>query len=167
MSGNGNTKHTEDSLTLHPWSGDNGSHEDWEKVLSLKALSLGGNIMYQWVRGEGPEIVPANLDPIGRAIREPIEDHVQGRCWRRSLAQVGRKREVARLQVCYRWSHRRSRVMPSTAGSRSRTMYRGAASETEAPGSSGSLAQPGQHTHGVREGRAPRGSTALARAGSR
>ena len=50
MSGDGNTKHTEDYLTLHPWSGDNGSHEDWEKVLSLKALSLGGNIMYQWVR---------------------------------------------------------------------------------------------------------------------
>ena len=50
MSGSGNTKHTEDYLTLHPWSGDNGSHEDWEKVLSLKALSLGGNIMYrfQW-----------------------------------------------------------------------------------------------------------------------
>ena len=66
MSGNGNTKNNEDSLTLHPWSGDNGSHEDWEKVLSLKALSLGGNIMYQWVRGEGPDIVPANLDPIGR-----------------------------------------------------------------------------------------------------
>ena len=39
MSGDGNTKHTEDYLTLHPWSGDNGSHEDWEKVLSLKALS--------------------------------------------------------------------------------------------------------------------------------
>ena len=58
MSGDGNTKHTEDYLTLHPWSGDNGSHEDWEKVLSLKALSLGGNIMYQWVRGEGPEITP-------------------------------------------------------------------------------------------------------------
>ena len=73
MSGDGNTKHTEDYLTLHPWSGDNGSHEDWEKVLSLKALSLGGNIMYQWVRGEGPDIVPANLDPIGRAIHAYIE----------------------------------------------------------------------------------------------
>ena len=73
MSGDGNTKHTEDYLTLHPWSGDNGSHEDWEKVLSLKALSLGGNIMYQWVRGEGPEITPENLDPIGRAIHAYIE----------------------------------------------------------------------------------------------
>ena len=73
MSGDGNTKHTEDYLTLHPWSGDNGSHEDWEKVLSPKALSLGGNIMYQWVRGEGPEITPENLDPIGRAIHAYIE----------------------------------------------------------------------------------------------
>ena len=53
MSGDGNTKHTEDYLTLHPWSGDNGSHEDWEKVLSLKALSLGGNIMYQSERSKG------------------------------------------------------------------------------------------------------------------
>ena len=41
---------------------------------------------------------------------EPIEDHVQGRCWRRSLAQVGRKREVARLQVCYRCCYDRFSV---------------------------------------------------------
>ena len=46
----------EEYFTEHPWSGDNGSHEDWEKVLTLKALALGGNIMYLWVRGEGPDI---------------------------------------------------------------------------------------------------------------
>ena len=51
----------EEYFTEHPWSGDNGSHEDWEKVLTLKALALGGNIMYLWVRGEGPEITAANL----------------------------------------------------------------------------------------------------------
>ncbi len=28
----------EEYFTEHPWSGDNGSHEDWEKVLTLKAL---------------------------------------------------------------------------------------------------------------------------------
>ena len=63
----------EEYFTEHPWSGDNGSHEDWEKVLTLKALALGGNIMYLWVRGEGPEITAANLDRIGNAIHGYIE----------------------------------------------------------------------------------------------
>ena len=67
MSGGGSTKMNEEYFTEHPWSGDNGSHEDWEKVLTLKALALGGNIMYLWVRGEGPEITAANLDRIGTA----------------------------------------------------------------------------------------------------
>ena len=54
MSGGGATKANEEYFTAHPWSGDNGSHEDWEKVLTLKALAIGGDLMYQWARGEGP-----------------------------------------------------------------------------------------------------------------
>ena len=73
MSGGGSTKMNEEYFTEHPWSGDNGSHEDWEKVLTLKALALGGNIMYLWVRGEGPDITAANLDRIGNAIHGYIE----------------------------------------------------------------------------------------------
>ena len=60
-------KMNQEHFTEHPWSRDNGSHEDWEKVLlTLKALALGGNIMYLWVRGEGPDITAANLDRIGQ-----------------------------------------------------------------------------------------------------
>ena len=62
-------------FTEHPWSGDNGSHEDWEKVLTLKALALGGNIMCLWVRGEGPEITAGQQSwtakPIGTMRARP------------------------------------------------------------------------------------------------
>ena len=39
MSGGGATKANEEYFTAHPWSGDNGSHDDWEKVLTLKAFN--------------------------------------------------------------------------------------------------------------------------------
>ena len=48
MSGGGATKANEEYFTAHPWSGDNASHEDWEKCLTLKALAIGGDLMYQW-----------------------------------------------------------------------------------------------------------------------
>ena len=62
MSGGGSTKMNEEYFTEHPWSGDNGSHEDWEKVLTPKALALGG-----------PDITAAYLDRIGNAIHGYIE----------------------------------------------------------------------------------------------
>ena len=52
MSGGGATKANEEYFTAHPWSGDNASHEDWEKVLTPKALPIGGQLMYAWVRGD-------------------------------------------------------------------------------------------------------------------
>ena len=33
---------TEEYFTEKPWSGDSDEHEDWEKVLALKGLELGG-----------------------------------------------------------------------------------------------------------------------------
>ena len=54
MSGGGATKANEEYFTAHPWSGDNASHEDWEKCLTLKALALGGQLMYQWGRESSP-----------------------------------------------------------------------------------------------------------------
>ena len=57
MSGGGATKANEEHFTAHPpWSGDNASHEDWEKCLTLKALAIGGDLMYQWARGEGAQL---------------------------------------------------------------------------------------------------------------
>ena len=40
MSGGGATKANEEYFTANPWSGDNASHEDWEKCLTLKALAI-------------------------------------------------------------------------------------------------------------------------------
>ena len=57
--------------------------------------------------------------------REPIVDTRTGPGWRRSLAQVGRQREVGSPGGQQRWSHGRCRVMPSTAGSRPRTQSQG------------------------------------------
>ena len=42
-------------------------------MLTLKALALGGNLMYQWIRGEGPDITEENLDAIGTEIHGFIE----------------------------------------------------------------------------------------------
>ena len=56
---------------------------------------------------------------------EPIVDARTGPGWCRSLAQVGCKREVGSPGGLQRWSHGRSRVMPSTAGSRPRTHAQG------------------------------------------
>ena len=42
MSGGGATKANEEYFTAHPWSGDNGSHEDWEKVLCVHGAGACG-----------------------------------------------------------------------------------------------------------------------------
>ena len=100
MSGGGSTKMNEEYFTEHPWSGDNGSHEDWEKVLALKALSIGGDLMYQWARGEGPEISWENIETIG-----------------------ARWTEAAVRQRCIVRTRRRSLSWPATAPQERRNRY--------------------------------------------
>ena len=57
---------TEEYFTEKPWSGDSDEHEDWEKVLALKGLELGGELMYKWIRNEGPALTAGNIGDIGR-----------------------------------------------------------------------------------------------------
>ena len=36
-------------------------HEDWEKVLAMKGLEIGGELMYKWIRNEG--CAPRRVEP--------------------------------------------------------------------------------------------------------
>ena len=42
--------------TENPWNGEGDDHEDWLEVLALEALTLGGQPLREWIRGEGWDI---------------------------------------------------------------------------------------------------------------
>ena len=58
-------KKNADYFLLNPWTGESDDHEEWEKVLAMKALELGGDLMYRWIRNEGPIVNAGNLGEIG------------------------------------------------------------------------------------------------------
>ena len=55
------SKHGLEWFTENPWTGETDDHENWEKVLAMKALEMGGDLMYRWIRNEGPAINAGNL----------------------------------------------------------------------------------------------------------
>ena len=70
MSGtNAGSKKSAEWFTENPWNGEAEIHEDWEKVLAMKALEIGGEIMYKWIRNEGPVINAGNIGEIGQTVQ--------------------------------------------------------------------------------------------------
>ena len=62
-------------FTENPWNGEAEIHEDWEKVLAMKALEIGGEIMYKWVRNEGLVI---NARRRTRALKPAAATRIRG-----------------------------------------------------------------------------------------
>ena len=54
--------------TENPWNGEGDDHEDWLEVLALEALTLGGQPLREWIRGEGWDIDEGNVDFNGEKI---------------------------------------------------------------------------------------------------
>ena len=54
MPSGGKTKHDLAYFTDNPWNGEPDDFEQWQKVLALRGLELGGPLMRAWVLGEGP-----------------------------------------------------------------------------------------------------------------
>ena len=65
MSGSSlSVKKSAEWFTDNPWNGEAEVHEDWEKVLAMKGLEIGGELMYKWIRNEGPAITaPSSRRP--------------------------------------------------------------------------------------------------------
>ena len=61
-----------DYYKANPWNGDGDHHEDWLEVLSLEALTLGGQPLREWVRSEGWDIDEGNVEFNGYKIRRPL-----------------------------------------------------------------------------------------------
>ena len=73
MPSGGKTKHDLAYFTDNPWNGESDDFEQWQKVLALRGLDLGGPLMRAWVLGEGPTLEPQNVETIGYAIHAHIE----------------------------------------------------------------------------------------------
>ena len=64
-----------DYYKANPWNGDGNHHEDWLEVLSLEALTLGGQPLREWVRGEGWAIDEGNVEFNGYKIHGVLESY--------------------------------------------------------------------------------------------
>ena len=64
MPSGGKTKHDLAYFTDNPWNGESDDFEQWQKVLALRGLDLGGPLMRAWVLGEGPTLEPATGRPL-------------------------------------------------------------------------------------------------------
>ena len=69
------TKRGLEYYTENPWNGEGDHHEDWLEVLALEAITLGGQPLRDWVRGEGWDIDEGNVDFNGEKIYNYLAAH--------------------------------------------------------------------------------------------